>query len=258
MDKLLVFVCGAVIGSFLNVLIYRLPKGRSIIVPGSYCPNCTASINWYDNIPILSYVILGGRARCCKARISFRYFAVELITAAAFLMLYLFFGACAKFFAYCLFVSALIAITFIDIETQEIPDEISVGCLIAGLALSAVFPPVIGESSWLGGFLGSFYGCLAGSISIYAMGVIGEFVFRKEAMGGGDVKLLAMVGSFLGWKMALLTFFLAPAFGSVAGIIVKIRNGKDIIPYGPYLSLGAVVSMLWGNKILHFLFYGML
>jgi leader peptidase (prepilin peptidase)/N-methyltransferase len=254
--RLAIFIFGAIIGSFLNVCIYRLPKGRSIIVPGSHCPNCGAKIHWYDNAPILSYIILAGKARCCKARISFRYFLVEVLTAAAFLILFTFFGLSAKFFAYSVMLSGLIIATFVDFEIQEIPDEVSIGGLAAGLVLSMVFPSILNESAVLGGFLNSFAGALLGGLSIYAMGMLGEFAFKKEAMGGGDVKLLAMIGAFLGWKLTLLTFFMAPIFGSVVGIALKIKEGKETIPYGPYLSLAAVVSMLWGDRLLRALFHG--
>jgi len=251
-----IFILGAIIGSFLNVCIYRLPKGRSVIVPGSHCPNCSAKIHWYDNIPILSYIFLGGKARCCKARISLRYFIVEVLTAAAFLTLFIFFGLNVKFFAYAIMVSGLIVATFVDFEIQEIPDEISVGGIAIGLILSIAAPGIFNESSRLSSFINSLLGALAGGASIYAMGILGEFAFKREAMGGGDVKLLAMIGSFIGWKLVLLTFFMAPIFGSVVGIILKIRKGQDTIPYGPYLSLAAIISIFAGERILHFLFYG--
>ena len=257
MDKIAAFIFGSIVGSFLNVCIYRLPKGRSVITPGSYCPNCTAPIRWYDNIPILGYVFLGGKARCCKAKISFRYFIVEVLTASAFLVLFSAFGLTPKFFAYTVMVSSLIVATFVDFEIQEIPDEASVGSLVIGLILAALFPSILNETTRLGGFLSSVLGALAGGGMIYAMGIFGEFVFKKEAMGGGDVKLLAMIGAFIGWKLAALTFFIAPVFGSVVGIILKIRYGKDIMPYGPYLSLAAVCSIFFGEKILRILLYGL-
>lgn len=258
MGKAVVFILGSIIGSFLNVCIYRLPKGRSVIFPGSHCPNCTAKIHWYDNIPILSFLFLSGKARCCKAKISFRYFIVEALTAAAFLILFIFFGSSAKFFAYAILVSGLIVATFVDFEIQEIPDEVSIGGLVIGLVLSAAFPSILNEGARLNGFLNSFFGALTGAAMIYAIGILGEFAFKKEAMGGGDVKLLAMIGSFIGWKLTILTFFIAPAFGAVVGIILKIKDGKDTIPYGPYLSLAAIISIFWGEKILRLLFYGVL
>ena len=257
MDKIFVFIFGSIVGSFLNVCIYRLPKGRSVIVPGSRCPNCDAAIRWHDNIPILSYIFLGGKARCCKARISFRYFIVETLTASAFLIFFSAFGLTPKFFAYAIMVSGLIVATFVDFEIQEIPDEVSMGGLAVGLALAAAFPSILNEAARLNGFLSSVFGALAGGGMIYVMGMLGEFAFKKEAMGGGDVKLLAMIGAFIGWRLTVLTFFLAPVFGSVVGIILKIRYGKDIIPYGPYLSLAAICSIFFGDRIFHLLFYGL-
>ena len=255
--KIFVFLMGAIVGSFLNVCIYRLPKGRSVIFPGSHCPNCAMAIHWYDNIPILSYIFLGGKARCCKAKISFRYFIVEILTASAFLILFSTFGLTPKFFAYAVMVSGLIIATFVDFEIQEIPDEVSMGGLAVGLVLAIAFPSVLNETTRLNGFLNSIFGALAGGGMIYVMGMLGEFAFKKEAMGGGDVKLLAMIGAFIGWKLTVLTFFLAPVFGSVVGIILKIRYGKDIIPYGPYLSLAAICSIFFGDRIFHLLFYGL-
>ena len=257
MYKIAVFISGSIVGSFLNVCIYRLPKGRSVIFPGSHCPNCTAPIHWYDNIPILSYIFLGGKARCCKAKISLRYFIVEALTASAFLILFSTFGLTPKFFAYVIMVSGLIIATFVDFEIQEIPDEVSIGGLAVGLILAIAFPSILNETTRLNSFLNSFLGALAGGGMIYVMGMLGEFAFKKEAMGGGDVKLLAMIGAFIGWKFVVLTFFLAPVFGSVVGVILKIRYGKDIIPYGPYLSLAAVCSIFFGERILHLLFYGL-
>lgn len=256
MGNIIIFMFGSIVGSFLNVCIYRLPKGRSVLFPRSHCPNCTAAIRWYDSIPILSYIFLGGKARCCKVKISFRYFMVEILTASAFLILFSAFGLKPKFFTYAVMVSGLIVATFVDFEIQEIPDEVSMGGLAIGLILAAAFPSVLNATTKLDGFLNSIFGALAGGGMIYAMGMLGEFAFKKEAMGGGDVKLLAMIGAFIGWKLTVLTFFLAPVFGSVVGITLKIRHGKDVIPYGPYLSLAAVCSIFFGEKILNMLFYG--
>lgn len=255
--RFMVFIFGSIVGSFLNVCIYRIPKGRSVIAPGSHCPDCAAAIHWYDNIPILSYIFLCGKARCCKAKISFRYFIVEILTALALLILFSAFGLTPKFFAYAVMVSGLIVATFVDFEIQEIPDEVSIGGLAIGLILAIAFPSILNETTRLNGFLNSIFGALAGGGMIYAMGILGEFAFKREAMGGGDVKLLAMIGAFIGWKLAVLTFFLAPVFGSVVGIILKIRYGKEIIPYGPYLSLAAVCSIFFGERFLRILFYGL-
>lgn len=255
--NIFVFVMGSVIGSFLNVCIYRLPKGESVVMPGSHCPKCNSKIRWYDNIPLLSYIILGGKCRGCGTRISFRYFLVEAITASVILWLFIAFGLTPKFYAYSVLVSGLIIATFVDFEIQEIPDEVTLLGLIMGVGLSLAFPSIFGEVSISKSFLNSLFGMLAGAAAIYLMGFFGELVFKKEAMGGGDVKLLAMIGAFLGWKLVLVTFFLAPVFGSIVGIIVRIRDGRHTIPYGPHLSLAAVVAIFWGEKLLGLLFCGL-
>jgi leader peptidase (prepilin peptidase)/N-methyltransferase len=167
------------------------------------------------------------------------------------------FGLSHKFVSFGILSACLIVATFSDLETQEIPDEVSLGGLMAGLAFACVFPDTMGSPSWHVGLLNSALGALAGAGSIYLMGFFGEMVFRKEAMGGGDVKLMAMAGAFLGWKLALFAFFLAPVFGSIVGIILKAKDGRDVIPYGPYLSLAAVVAVFWGEAALKLLFYGL-
>lgn len=257
MEKILVFIFGAIVGSFLNVCIYRLPKGESIVKPGSHCPKCGKPVSWYDNVPILSYLILKGRCRSCRSAINPGYIIVEVVTAALAVALFSVFGPSHKFAAYSIMSAGLIVATFADLETREIPDEVSLGGLAAGLIFASVFPGSVDAVSWYKGFIASALGALAGGGSIYLMGFFGEMVFKKEAMGGGDVKLMAMIGAFLGWQLALVTFFIAPVFGSVAGIILKAKDGRDIIPYGPYLSLAALASVFWGKTLLQALFYGL-
>jgi len=257
MDNIFVFIIGSAIGSFLNVCIYRIPKGKSVVRPRSYCPNCGKALSWYDNIPILSYLVLKGRCRSCKSKISFRYFIVELLTAGTILLLSTTFGLTAKFFAYSILSCGLIIATFVDFEIQEIPDEVTLFGIALGLGLALAFPSIFGEGMRLRGLFASFLGALTGGLSIYLMGFFGELVFKKEAMGGGDVKLVSMIGAFLGWKLGLLTFFIAPLFGSIVGLILKVKYGRQTIPYGPYLSLGALVSILWGERIMQLLFYGL-
>lgn len=253
---IIVFIFGAVIGSFLNVCIYRLPRCESIVYPPSRCPNCKKNIIWYDNIPILSFLFLKGKCRSCKAKISIRYFLVELLTAMLLVAMFIGFGLAPKFFAYAILSCGLIIATFVDFEIHEIPDQVSLGGLFAGLLISYLFPSVFDEASRMHGLLASFVGALIGGGSIYLMGFLGEMAFKKEAMGGGDVKLMAMIGSFIGWKWVLLTFFVAPVFGSIAGIILKFRYGRETIPYGPYLSLAALAAIFFGGNILRLLFYG--
>ena len=247
---MLIFLFGLAIGSFLNVCIYRMPRNESIVSPGSRCVSCKKPIPWYDNIPLLSYVLLRGRCRSCRAKISPRYFFVELISALCFLILFMHFRFGYIFWIYSLLASGLIVIAFIDLEFQVIPDSISIAGIFAGLLLSIIFPGVQGAFIWKRAFLNSISGVLIGGGLIYLTGVLGQLAFKKESMGGGDVKLMAMLGAFLGWKMAVLIFFLAPFFGAPVGIYVKFIKKEDIIPYGPYISLAGFVVMVWGHKIL--------
>lgn len=254
--KIAIFIFGSLIGSFLNVCIYRMPRELSVNNPKrSFCPSCQKQVLWYDNIPFLSYLALGGKCRFCKKPISFRYFLVEFITASTLLVLYHFFGLTVMFFIYALLSCALIVATFIDFDFQIIPDEITLGGLVVGILLSALFPQLHATSSRVTSLIEAALGILTGGGSIYLIGKFGEMAFKKESMGGGDVKFLAMIGSILGWKLALLIFFLAPFFGAVVGIIAKITKGAEVIPYGPYLSLATFLVMLWGNNILSYLFY---
>lgn len=250
MIYLLVFIFGLIIGSFLNVCIYRTPRNESIIFPCSKCASCKKPIPWYDNIPLLSYLMLRGRCRVCHEKISFRYFAVELISALCFLTLSMNFRFNYIFWIYSLLTFSLIVVTFIDLEFQIIPDSISLVGIFAGIILSVMFPGLQNAFAWERALLNSIIGALTGGGLIYLTGILGQLAFKKESMGGGDVKLMAMLGAFLGWKIAVLIFFLAPFFGAPIGIYVKFVKKEDIIPYGPYISLASFVAMVWGHKIL--------
>ena len=258
--RFVVFVFGAIAGSFFNVCIVRMPQEKSVVWPGSHCPHCKAQIRWYDNIPFFSYIFLRGRCRDCHKVISFRYFAVEFLTAVSFLYFYLHFGLTPILIPYLVFLGGLIVATFIDLEHRIIPDEISLGGIVVGVIFSCLIPELhkdfIGTPTHLWSALRSLLGVLIGGGSIYLMGMLGDIVFKKESMGGGDVKFLAMVGAFLGWQLALLTFFIAPLFGAVFGIIVKIRTKESVIPYGPFLALGAVISLFWGQAIIDWIISG--
>ena len=250
-----IFLLGACFGSFLNVCIYRLPRELSLAFPASHCPQCKHPIQWYDNIPFISFCLLAGKCRYCSVRISFRYFLVELISAITLLGLFYHFDGSTFWVVYSLLFYLLIVVSFVDLEFQIIPDEISLSGIVVGIALSGMFPHLHNQASAFGGIKSSLIGTFVGGLMIYLIGVFGNIVFKKESMGGGDVKLLAMIGAFLGAKYAVLTFFIAPFFGSVIGIVAKLKYKQDIIPYGPFLSLGAIISVFWGDQILFRIFH---
>jgi len=237
-------IIGAMVGSFLNVCICRLPKGESIITPRSHCPQCQTLIRFYDNIPLLSYLLLHGKCRSCRAPISIQYPTVEGVTALGSLVLFLKFGISWEYLLYFLFLSALIVITVIDLYHQIIPDVISLPGVGIGLLASLVLPHLT--------FLNSLTGALLGGGSLFLVATLYQWFFKREGMGGGDVKLLAMVGAFLGWKAVILTILFSSFIGSITGIIfiaVKGKNLKYAIPFGPFLSLGAVLSLFMGEEI---------
>jgi leader peptidase (prepilin peptidase)/N-methyltransferase len=301
------FVLGAIVGSFLNVCIYRLPWRKNIVWPGSHCPRCKHAIAWYDNIPLFSWIALGGRCRHCAGRISPRYFAVELLTACLFAFLYwmevdhgcLFVlggppgqGGDAelsvvnhwRYFYHLFLLCAMIVATFIDLDYQIIPDSITVPGMIAGFGLAVlisevhlvdVFSPFSTRCGvcvnclrdlscldapmqghrwhvWLGdhphwhSFFVSLAGWVVGGATVWSVRIVGRIALGKEAMGFGDVTLLAMIGSFLGWQAVLAVFVLAPAFGALLGFIQLLARGENRIPYGPFLCLATLtVIFVW-------------
>jgi len=251
----LLFILGTCIGSFLNVCIFRMPQeGHSIIRPGSYCPSCKKSIKWYDNIPIVGYCLLQGKCRHCEAPISPQYMIVEIITGFLFVQYFIIFGFTIEYLFYLYLTCSLLVATAVDFKWQIIPDEVNFAGMVVGVVLSCCFPVLQGTEKHLFGLGYSLIGLLVGGGIIYLTGTIGDFVFKKESMGGGDVKLMAMIGAFLGWKMVVLTFFLAPFFGSVVGLYVKYVKKEEIIPYGPFLSLAALVTVFAGEAIIQFIF----
>lgn len=254
MEYIIVFIFGTIIGSFLNVCIYRIPLEKSIVSPRSFCPFCEKPLRWFDNVPLVSFLLLRGKCRDCGKPISIRYFVVELITALSGVGLLFYFSLGLPFFVWWFFACILIVIAFIDLEHQEIPDEITLPGIFAGLMLSAFSQA--GEVAFSGIALrDAFFGVVAGGASMYIMGFLGEKAFHKEALGGGDIKLMAMIGAFIGWKLVLLTFFIAPILGSGVGVIALLKGKKEVIPYAPYLALGAFISLLYGNRILGCLFF---
>jgi leader peptidase (prepilin peptidase)/N-methyltransferase len=243
-------ILGALVGSFLNVCIFRLPKGESIIWPGSHCPHCKKPIRFYDNIPLLSYVLLMGKCRHCKNSISIQYPLIEGITALSSLFLIIKFDFSLSYFFYFSFVAALIAITVIDLYHQIIPDVISLPGIGVGLISSLILPKIT--------FLNSLFGVLLGGGSLFLVATCYQWLFKREGMGGGDVKLLAMIGAFLGWKAVILTILLSSLIGSITGILFMVVKGKDFkyaIPFGPFLSLGAVISLFYGESLINWYLY---
>lgn len=249
------FLFGSVIGSFLNVCIYRIPRRLSIVVPSSRCPLCNNHIQPRDNIPLLSYILLKGKCRFCKERISFEYPLVEFLNAVLYVIILWRFGPqfSGVLLIYFIFVSSLIIITFIDLEHQIIPNVIT----LPGIVLSLIFGSMILPDPFSIGdplrFNASIAGILLGGGLFYAIGVLGTAVFKKEAMGGGDIKMMAMIGGFLGWKGVVLTTFLGSLLGSIVGIsliMIKGRKWGSKIPFGPYLAFGAIVTLLLGQKLL--------
>jgi len=241
----MIFILGLVFGSFANVCIYRLPKGKSIVFPSSFCPNCNKIIKWYDNVPLLSYLILKGKCRYCKKPISIRYFIVELLTGILFFSVYKKFGISVSTFIYNLLVLSLIIVGFIDIDTFLISDVIVIPGIFAGLLFSVFFPK-IHDMERIESFLYSFIGIITGGGILIFLGFIGKLLFKKDAMGGGDVKLLGMIGAFLGWKSVFLTLFFGSLFGTLISLILillKKKKIEDYVPFGPYLAIGAVISI---------------
>jgi leader peptidase (prepilin peptidase)/N-methyltransferase len=238
-------IFGAIVGSFLNVCIIRLPKEESIITPGSHCPHCNHPIMFYDNIPLISYLLLGGKCRYCKRSISAQYPLVEGTTAISSLLLFLKYGLSLSYFFYFSFVAALIIITVIDLYHQIIPDVISIPGIGVGLLGALIIPHIT--------FFNSLLGILLGGGSLFVVATLYQWLFKREGMGGGDVKLLAMIGAFLGWESVILTILLSSMIGSITGIIIIALKGKDFkyaIPFGPFLSLGAVIALFYKNEII--------
>lgn len=238
-------IFGALIGSFLNVCIWRIPKEESIIWPGSHCPHCQKPIQFYDNIPLLSYFLLRGKCRHCKEPISIQYPLVEGAAALASLFLMMIYGPSLSFIFYFAFIGALIVITVIDLYLQIIPDVISLPGIGVGLLASLLIPEIT--------FWNSLIGILLGGGSLFSVATLYQWLFKREGMGGGDVKLLAMIGAFLGWKAVILTILLSSLIGSITGIVIMVWKGKDskyAIPFGPFLSLGAVISLFYGEPLI--------
>lgn len=244
--SLFALLFGMTVGSFLNVCICRMPKDESVVSPPSHCPQCNYRIRWYDNIPVISYLLLRGRCRGCGVRISLQYPLVELLNGLLTLALFLRFGPTLAFAVLFVFCSALVVITFIDLEHQIIPDEISLPGIVIGFICSFF----LNGHSWVNSLLGILLG--GGSLLFVAYGY--QWLTGKDGMGGGDIKLLAMMGAFLGWKAVPFIIFASSLVGSVVGVTIMLLQKKDsklAIPFGPYLAFGAVLYIFYGRQIIH-------
>ena len=237
-------ILGLAIGSFLNVCIHRVPRRMSIVSPASSCPQCGYVLRWIDNVPVVSYALLAGRCRACRTRIAPRYPIVELITMGVFISHYYVFGWDAVLIPRLVFAAILIALFAIDLEHHLLPNVITLPGIVVGLLFSLVFPP---------GIVDALIGLLVGGGVLW---LIGEAYYRysgQEGMGGGDVKMLAMIGAFLGWEPVVLTLVLSSLIGSLVGVtVIAFRRGslKYALPYGTFLAIAALTSSLFGAEII--------
>lgn len=265
-----VFVFGAIVGSFLNVVIHRVPNEESIILPNSACPNCKAAIKPYDNIPIFSWLILGGRCRSCKVKISPRYLGVEVLTGLLFTLVYWQIGITAFLPIGLVFVAAIVALVFIDAEHMILPNVITYPLLVCALLVRIVYPLVFetnyfsdttfapvanlaGYPAWLVSLIGAIIGALAGGGSLWLVGEIWKRLRGVDAMGLGDVKMMLGVGALLGWRLSVLAIFLAAFTGAIVGVAViagqKEKNFQTQIPFGIFLGVGSIVALLFGEQL---------
>ncbi len=240
-----IYFAGMCIGSFLNVCIYRIPESKSVVYPPSSCPNCGYQIRWYDNIPLLSYLWLKAKCRQCKIPISFRYPMIEVMTGLFALSVLFRFGLGIESLIYFAFTATMIVITFIDLDHQIIPDIIS----LPGIPIFFLASFWIPTMTWKD----SLIGIVSGGGSLWLVAEIYMLIAKKEGMGGGDIKLLAMMGALIGWKGVLFTIFFSSAIGTFAGLAIMLHTRKNLklaIPFGPFLAIGAMMYIFWGEKII--------
>ena len=257
---------GALIGSFLNVVIHRVPREESIVFPNSRCPSCGTAIRPYDNIPVLSFLVLRGRCRACGASISARYPAIEALTALLFALVFLHDGLTLALPFDLIFVAALVALIFIDAEHMILPDVITLPGLAFALVVRAIVPNMdglaflsegllLGWPVWLISLAGALFGAAIGGGSLWLMGWLWERLRGVEAMGLGDVKMMFMVGAYLGWPLTVLTIFLGVIGGAVIGVGLMLwrreRDMQMLLPFGIFLGIGAIASLLAGQQIIH-------
>ncbi len=242
----IILTFGIAIGSFLNVVIYRLPRDIKIRTGRSACPHCKQQLKWFHNVPLVSYLMLGRKCSFCKETISIRYPLVELINGLLFVYLYWQFGFTPAFPTYAFICSSLVVIFLIDLDFQIIPDSLTLPGLGLGLIVS-MLPGGIGISA-------SGIGLLVGGGSLYAVAMLGDFLFKKDSMGGGDIKMAAMLGAFLGWQKVLFIFISSAFIGLIVSIVLmmvsaKIRSER-VVPFGPFLAVAGLIAIVYGDEII--------
>ena len=251
---LLVFVVGLMIGSFLNVLIHRLPRGQQFVKGRSVCPDCGQTIKWYHNIPLLSYLFLRGKCAYCRKPISFRYPLVELLNGVGYLYFFWEQGWSIDFGMFVFLTSVLIVIFFIDLDHQIIPDMITLPGIVLGLGVSLA-PGGVSP-------LQSLIGTLVGGAALYFVALLGDWLFKKESMGGGDIKMAAMLGAFLGWQKVLFIFLASAVIGLVVSIAIMFFSAKlrqtRVVPFGPFIALAALVAIIWGDSLIAYYIHNFL
>jgi len=262
MAIMLAALLGLLIGSFLNVCIYRLPRGLSVVRPRSFCPSCETTIRWYDNIPVVSYVWLGGRCRYCHAGIPWRYPAVELLTTASFAPVAWRYGASVATVKGCVFSALLIGLVFSDLEQLILPDELTLGGLLAGLAfaladpMDSFFARALLPAQWGARLFSLAEALLAVVVTAGSLWLVGELYYRvrkREGLGFGDVKMVAMIGSFLGLQGALTALVFGSVLGSVVGLLLVVLKRKDAatyeLPFGSFLGFAALITGVWAPAL---------
>lgn len=257
LEIMVVALFGLAIGSFLNVCICRIPEELSVVSPPSNCPKCNNAIAWYDNIPVISYILLGGKCRHCSMKISIQYPFIELLFAVLLLHLYYhYFDSGFRLMAvayYGFFTACLLTATVIDLKHYIIPDEVNLAGIIVACIGAAAYPRLVGEDTIWMGLFHSALGIGVGFASLRLVVYLGSIIFRREAMGLGDPKFLAMIGAFIGFKMALLVIFISSLLGAVIGSIViyifRADKSNTVIPYGPFLAVGGYIALLYGNDL---------
>lgn len=246
MTEALIFLTGLFIGSFFNVCIYRIPNEKSIVLPPSHCTSCNHKLAVLDLIPVFSYLFLKGKCRYCGASISVQYPLIELLTGTMYLVLYLHFGFTWQLLISIVLASLLLIITVIDLKHMIVPDELVVFGLISAFVFQITrISPI--------GYLDAISGALLGGSIFLVIALLSMFILKKDGMGGGDIKLMAMIGALTGWKVTLLSIVLSVYLGGLLGgalLLFKVKRRGDYIPYGPFIAMATIISVLWGDSII--------